>query len=490
MEYLVTAEEMRYYDNYTIEKVGIPAEVLMERAALAALRTIQQLFSEHNVLSGTVLIMAGVGNNGGDGLALARMLSEEGFEVELWNVGNPERASAQWKLQNSILGHYRIKRGSIPSRNEYTVMVDALFGTGLSREVCGRYLEAVELFGRIKGYKLSLDVPSGVDSDTGKIWGSAVRADETVTFGLRKRGLYFYPGCEMAGKITIAEIGIASEAIENRKPGMFQLDGDFKEMLPKRVPWGNKGTFGKVLLVAGRMNMAGAAIMAGKAAYRIGAGMVKVLTASQNREILQISVPEALCGSWDDLQNSLEWADVIAFGPGMGTGEEAKALLMNLVIDTELPLIIDADGLNLIAKEEEIRMLIAEKGKKGRSIVLTPHMGELARLLGVEVTVVQQDVLNYGRKLTEELHAVLVAKDARTLIMKEDLPVCMNISGNSGMATAGSGDVLCGVIAGLMAQGMDDFHAAALGAYYHGKAGEAVTAKIGEYACMAGDLIR
>ena len=261
-------------------------------------------------------------------------------------------------------------------------------------------------------------------------------------------------------------------------------------MLPKRVPWGNKGTFGKVLLVAGRMNMAGAAIMAGKAAYRIGAGMVKVLTASQNREILQISVPEALCGSWDDLQNSLEWADVIAFGPGMGTGEEAKALLMKLLLDSELPLIIDADGLNLIAKEEEIRMLIAEKGKKGRSIVLTPHMGELARLLGVEVTVVQQDVLNYGRKLTEELHAVLVAKDARTLIMKKDLPVCMNISGNSGMATAGSGDVLCGVIAGLMAQGMDDFHAAALGAYYHGKAGEAVAAKIGEYACMAGDLIR
>ncbi|MGN0401057.1 MAG: NAD(P)H-hydrate dehydratase [Acetatifactor sp.] len=490
MQYLVTAEEMRYYDSYTIEKVGIPAEVLMERASMAAFDRIQEYMSKHPEKPRTVFIMAGMGNNGGDGLALARILAEDDFEVEVWCVGKEEHASVQWRLQRRILVHYPVILSNKPLKNEYTIVVDALFGTGLSREITGSFLEAVEFFDGIRGYKLALDVPSGVDSDTGRIWGKAVGADETVTFGFLKRGLAFYPGCEMAGRVTVADIGIASEAVQNQRPGMFAMEGEPEEMLPARKAWGNKGTFGKVLLIAGNVNMAGAAVLSAKAAYRVGAGMVRVLTAQQNREILQSSVPEALCGTWENLQEGLDWADVIAFGPGMGTGEESYRLLHAVLKESDLPLVIDADGLNLISAGAELRELTAEQGRNGRSIVLTPHVGELARMMAVTVSEIQQDFTTYGRQLSEELQVVTVAKDARTLIFRTGKPICINLSGNSGLATAGSGDVLGGMIAGLLAQGMDAFGAACLGVYFHGKTGDRVAAQIGEHACMAGDLVR
>ncbi len=488
MKYLVTAEEMRRYDRNTVEKIGIPAAVLMERAALAALRAVQDHSCGRDTGSRTALILAGTGNNGGDGLALARLLCEDGWQVEVWIAGNTGKASEQWTRQRRILESYPVDIGTKPARREYTVLIDALFGVGLSREITGEYLEAVERFGTLSGYRIALDIPSGVEPDSGSILGAAVRADETVTFGFCKRGMVLYPGCEYAGKITVADIGISERCFFGSRPGMFVCERPPEELLPRRRHDGNKSTFGKVLLVAGSRNMAGAAILAARAAYRIGAGMVKVISPEENRVILQETVPEALLGLPEELEESMKWADVAAIGPGIGKGGDALLCLEKVIAEGERPLLIDADGLNLLAEHPEYTARLAEQGAAGRALVLTPHMGELARLTGETVARLKEDPVRFGCGLAARLHAVVAAKDARTYVCAESLPVGVNVSGNCGMATAGSGDVLAGVIVGLMAQGAAAFDAAVAGVRLHGMAGDAASARLGQHACMAGDI--
>lgn len=495
MKYLVTAAEMRRVDKYTMESIGIPGMVLMERAALAVFaavsRRLERLSSAGlSVPEKTALVMAGTGNNGGDGLALARMLAEAGFTTEVWIVGEEAGATEQWRQQRKILQSYPLDFCSKPEKTEYTILADALFGVGLSRELAGIYEKAVALFNSLGGWKIALDVPSGVDADTGRILGrDSVRADETVTFGFCKRGLVLYPGASAAGRVTVADIGIPDFAFAGELPGMFALDEAPGQILPKRCPWGNKGTFGKVLLAAGSFCMAGAAVLAAKAAYRAGAGMVKVISCAENREILQVSVPEALVGTEAEFESCFAWADVIAIGPGLGKSSTAQGMLEAAITHSMLPLLIDGDGLNLLAEDPNLRQLLAKQGAAGRSVVLTPHVGELARLLGRSIPKIQENIAEQGRELARELQAVVAAKDARTFICKADEPVCVNLSGNSALATAGSGDVLAGTVAGLMAQGMEGYRAACAGAYLHGLAGEQAGLKYGEHGCMAGDLV-
>lgn len=490
MRYLVTAEEMKCYDRYMTEEVGIPAAVLMERAALAAFRRIGEHCGEDRGRGRRVLVMAGMGNNGGDGLALARLLAEAGYRTEVWCVGDEDRSSGQWRQQKKILSRYPVSFVTKPEREEYTILIDALFGAGLSREICGVYRDAVETFNGLVGWKLALDLPSGVDSDTGRIQGISVQADETLTFGFCKRGLVFYPGCARAGVVRTADVGISEIAFDGGEPGMFALDESMEELLPARDGQGNKGTFGRALLAAGSVNMAGAAVLAAEAAYRTGAGMVKVITPPENRVILQTAVPEALLGTEADLERSLEWADVIAVGPGLGTDEGAYGILERLIRESSRPLLIDADGLNLVAGKSGLRELLTECGRRGRGMVLTPHMGEMSRLTGKSIPELKRDPAGCGSELAMELQAVVVVKDARTVICRAQGPACVNLSGCSGLATAGSGDVLAGMIAGLMAQGMEPFRAACVGACIHGRRGERVSAAIGEHACMAGDLVK
>lgn len=491
MRYLVSASEMKLYDSNTIEKIGIPACVLMERAALAAAEAAEEYAAESGCSAGerSVLVMAGMGNNGGDGLALARLLSQRGFQVEVWCVGNRDRASEQWKSQMEILRHYPVRLSGEPMKEEYDIMVDGLFGVGLSREVTGEYKEALENFQKRKGWKLSLDIPSGIDSDTGKVWGQAVKAHVTVTFGFCKRGLALYPGCLFAGKVKTADIGISSLSFQGREPEMYAYEEEPALLLPSRKPDGNKGTFGKVLLAAGSKNMAGAAALAARAAYRTGAGMVKVITPEENRVILQCLVPEALLGTGEDLVRSMDWADVFAIGPGLGQEAHALLWLKTMISQGEKPLVIDADGLNLLAAHEELQMRLAQQGKGGRKIILTPHVGELARLAGKTPGECREDLPGFGKELAEKLHAVVAAKDARTFICGENSKVCVNLTGNSGMAAAGSGDVLTGIVAGLLAQGTNAFEAAAAGAYLHGAAGDRAASRKGEAGCMAGDIV-
>lgn len=481
--YLVTAEEMKEYDRNTTDRIGIPGMVLMERAALAAMEYILRRWKK-----GSALILAGVGNNGGDGLALARLLSEKGWQVEVWCVGNEEKGTGQWKAQRHILTGYPVDFSSTPGRNEYTIMVDALFGVGLSREITGEYARAVKEFRELKGFKLALDIPSGIDSDNGSVWGTAVRADATVTFGFMKRGLGLYPGCEWAGEVVTADIGITEKSFYGREPETFTFAEEPAVLLPDRAGDGNKGTFGKVLLVAGSVNMAGAAVLAAKAAYRMGAGMVKVITPEENRAILQTAVPEVLFGTQWELSDGLEWADVVVIGPGIGRSQSASNNLRQVLKYGKKPLVIDADGLNLLAESNELQQMLAAQEEKGRKVVLTPHVGELSRLTGVSVPELKQALKKYGTELAERFHVIVAAKDARTFVCRERGSAYLNLCGNSGMATAGSGDVLSGIAGSLLAQVEDAFTAAALAVYLHGKAGDSAAAQKGERGCMAGDI--
>lgn len=485
--YLVTALEMRLYDSNTIEKIGISSCVLMERAALAAVDTVEK-YCASTEGGRQILIMAGVGNNGGDGIAAGRILAQKGYRVEIWCVGNQEKASGQWRQQREIAGHYPIEFTDGPHRSSYTVLLDALFGVGLSRNLEGAFAEAVRIYRRLEGFKLSLDIPSGVDSDTGRVMGCAVKADKTITFGFCKRGLVLFPGCEYSGNVEIADIGITEHSFLGREPGMFAYGGMVSEEIPERRKDGNKGTFGKVLLVAGSANMAGAAVLAARAAYRMGAGMVRVVSPAENRIVLQSTVPEAIYGDLETLEEGMDWADVIAAGPGIGRGEGAADSLEKVVSEGHKPLLIDADGLNLLAGKEGLQKALSIQGKNGRKVILTPHMGELSRLTGKTIGECKRDLACTGMELAAKLHVVVAAKDARTMTCAEGHPVCINLSGNSGMATAGSGDVLAGVTAALLAQGMGAFEAASLGVYIHGMAGDAVAAKMGQYSCMAGDI--
>lgn len=410
--------------------------------------------------------------------------------MTVYQTGPSGHSTREWEQQYKIIGYYPVRMVSNWPQEEYTVMVDALFGIGLSRQIQGEYAEIVKEFNRRPGYKLSVDVPSGVHAASGKLMGEAVRADLTVTFGWAKKGLLYYPGAEYAGQVAVRDIGINETCFDaaGKRPGMFYYDEPVWELMPPRKADGHKGTFGKVLLIAGFEQMPGAAVLAARAAYYAGAGMVKVVCPGENRGIVQTAVPEALWTEPENWRQGCEWADVVVIGPGLGKNSRVKEILAGVLAESSLPLVLDADALNLIAGDMGLQILTADQGKTGRDMVLTPHEGELARLSGKSVDQVQEDREHAARILARDLHCVLVCKGARTLICREQGENCVNLTGDDGMGTAGSGDVLSGVIAALLAQGADAFRAASVGVYLHGLAGELAARRYSSYGLTAGRL--
>lgn len=490
MKYIVTADEMREYDNNTIERIGIPALVLMERAAMAVRDVILRELPQ-----GRVLIVTGCGNNGADGLALARLLAEQGWEAVVCPVGNPAHASAQYEQQMAILQHYPVEirnaekvflQPQEEAQRSFDVVVDAIFGVGLSREVTGEYAKVLELMNALQARKVAVDIPCGISADTGKVLGTAFRADVTVTFGFGKRGLYLYPGADYTGQIHVADIGITQRAFFNKMPQMFTYDEAPQRLMPKRREDGNKGTFGKVLIVAGFGHMIGAAILCARAALQMGAGMVKVLCPLENRAILQSAVPEVLYGTCEDLESSIKWANVITIGPGLGKSAEAEQVLEEILQKAKLPLVLDADALNLISASAEGKKLLQSYPA---AKILTPHVGELSRLCKQEIEVLKEQLPLVAKKQAKEYHCIMVCKDARTIVAGEEGMIYLNLSGNSGMATAGSGDVLTGVIAALLGQKQEAFAAATVGVYLHGLAGNQARDVYTEYGVTASRLI-
>lgn len=503
MEYLVTGKEMQAYDTYTIEHIGIPAPVLMERAALETVRCIQEALLNRKGQKGTgrVLCVCGTGNNGGDGLCVARLLADLGLDVDAVLIGNIQKAGRETKLQLSILEKYGIYPSFEIPDNTYDVIVDALFGTGLSREVTGAYKEAIDVINARKAYRISIDMPSGIDADTGAVLGTAVKAEETVTLAFRKRGLYLYPGCVYAGKIRLADIGITRRSICGTPPGMYTKLTGAGDAFPQRKPDGNKGTFGKLLLVAGSESMAGAAVLAGYSAYKAGAGMVKLVIPEKIREIVQKKLPEALIQTYesperlsqeeeDKFLDNLEWAQTAAIGPGLSVCESARRFVRLVIAQKSKPLVMDADALNILAMDGEIQKLLKQRNKGAESnVILTPHMGELARLLGVRTEEVVADEPGSVREAAKRTGCIVAGKSARTYVCEADGSMFLNTAGNSKMATAGSGDVLTGIIAALLAQGMPPRMAAENGVFLHACAGDAAAGQAGPAGLTASEIV-
>lgn len=488
-QYLLTSAEMKRCDNNTIEKYHMPSLLLMERAALV---TVEEIQRRRGVIPCKVLVVAGSGNNGGDGLAVGRLLMLQGYEVTFVLIGRKEKCTAETARQIEILLEYGARIFSTIKDREYDIVIDALFGIGLSRQVEGNFLEAVRWIDQCSAYVCSVDIPSGICADTGRIMGCAVHADLTVTYGFRKVGQFLYPGSGFVGTLVCRQMGIDEHSFLGETPYWYTHIGRDSRLLPARMPDGNKGTFGKALLIAGSSQTVGAAMMAAKSAFRVGTGMVKVVTAVENREALLQFVPEAmlLTDGGEALKEASVWADVILFGPGVGTDKRAQDLLQFVLSESDKPLVIDADGLNLLAQDKRQQEAVTDQGRHGRTIILTPHLGEFARLYGCTTAQAKECLTDYPIQLSNRLQCIIVCKDARTVVAcPGGQQGYLNTTGNAGMATAGSGDVLAGMVTGLLAQGISGWKAAVAGVYLHGIAGDLAAEKETETAMTATDII-
>ena len=493
MKYILNAAQMKRADQRMIQEMGIPSMVLMERAALQTVMAIK----EKELDLSKVLIVCGSGNNGGDGFAIARILMEEGYQPDVVFVGNMKSRSEETILQMQILTNLGIQVGNSLPKKEYSVIIDAVFGIGLCRNIEGRYQEIIEMMNAYTGYKVAVDIASGVSADDGKILGVAFKADLTVTFAYAKAGQIFFPGKLYSGEVTVRDIGIWNPHLGEEEDVYFTLEkSDVKKKMPARIPDSNKGSYGRVLLIAGSKGMSGAAYLSAKAAYLTGAGLVRIYTEESNRQILQQLLPEAVMTTYSvedeqplkELPELLNWANVICLGCGLGMSDLSKELVKEVLRINNKPCVIDADGLNIISEYNKIekKYLI----EKGGSYIFTPHMKEMSRLTGSDVSEIKENRYQILKAFINEYPVACALKDSRTLVMKKGEQCFLNTSGNAAMAKAGSGDVLAGIIAGLLAQQMNVYEAGVLGVYLHGLCGDSARDACGAYSVMAENLLR
>lgn len=487
MQLWVNAAQMKAADQYTIQKLGVPSLELMEHAAQACV----QVLEDEKVDLSHVCVVCGSGNNGGDGFAIARILQNNRYSVETFCVGNPEHYTEETQEQMHRLQECggKITYG-MPQEDSYSVIIDAVFGVGLSRKVEGRYRQVIEQMNRMRGTKFAVDIPSGLSATTGCILGCAFKADYTVTFQLKKIGLELSQGRTMAGRVIVPDIGISTDSICEDQEIVRTAGKDiYRKMLPDRPEDSNKGTYGRLLVIAGSKGMAGAAYLNAHAAYMTGAGLVRVYTSSDNREILQTLLPEAIITTYEEynkeeLLSLLTWADGVCIGSGLGMSRLSEKILKTVIEYVKVPCLIDADGLNLLAENNNYLNQMAE-----RRFVITPHMKEMSRLTGTPVEELKADRIQILKDFISRYRITCVLKDSRTLIASEENGIRMNLTGNSAMAKAGSGDVLAGVISGWMVQGKEAEDAAELGTYIHGLSGDLAKFEKGVYSVMARDLI-
>ena len=507
MRPLLTAEEMRTLDAHTIQVVGVPGPVLMETAGRGVFFHLWRQFEER-ASAGPTAVVCGKGNNGGDGFVVARCLAGLGCDATALLLGNRDDVKGDAALQ---LAAYLAAGGALVEVGqgnrtaaeralaEAGLIVDAVLGTGLSEDVRGLPAEAIGWINASSAPVVAVDIPSGVSSDTGRVCGAAVRPALTVTFGLAKRGHYLYPGAALTGQLEVVDIGIPRSAIDTVSPGLLLLEpGDFEGLLT-RAPDAHKGDFGHVFVFGGSAGKEGAAGLAGWAALRAGAGLCTVAwpsgvhpagAARLPLELMTEPLPEP--GScqlewseaiWDAAERAQRRADALVIGPGMGAGEGTRGFLSRLLASNGPPMVVDADALNALAEWPELW----RPGLRGA--VLTPHPGEAARLLGVATGQVQEDRVAALRQLAERFEAQVILKGAHTLVAGPGTPVYLVPRGNPGMATAGSGDVLSGVVGALLARGLSPSDAARLGAYVHALSGDLAAEGAGQEGLTASDLL-
>ncbi|RPJ49227.1 MAG: NAD(P)H-hydrate dehydratase [Candidatus Latescibacterota bacterium] len=501
---LLTPDEMRRADRYAIDELGIPGLDLMERAGTEVARAIEARFGASGL---RVVVLCGKGNNGGDGFVAARRLASRGARVdavlfataaELTGdaAANRERAAAAPGVSLREAPDSSGDAGVAERIASADVVVDALLGTGFAGAPRGRLADAIALSRAARGAIAAIDAPSGVNCLSGAVDGEAVRADLTVTLAAPKVGLYLHPGRAFAGEIVVVPIGMPEEALERAGGKAFLFDEeDARALVKPRRRDAHKGDFGRILVVGGSPNYTGAPVLAGLAALRAGGGLVTLgvpaslqpLYAARVLELMTFPLPDR------DGVHSGEGAsllldrkdrfDVLAAGPGFARGGEQEEFLRRLLARWEGPLVVDADGLHALARKED--RIASTKA----SLVLTPHLGELEALTGRARAEILADRVGFVRETSATLCAVLLLKGNPTLVADPSGAVTLNTTGNPGMATAGSGDVLTGCIAALLGRGLVPAEAARLGVWLHGKAGDLAADANGEAGLIAGDII-
>jgi len=507
---LLTAREMAGLDRETIENVAIPGLVLMENAADGRTRALLEHFGGAAARRGTV-VLAGPGNNGGDGHAMARKLANRGLPAVVWLLADRERVRGDARTNLDLLSEYGVPvieatdeaqvAQLVPRLAQAGVVVDALFGTGLERPLGGRFGQLVDALNAAHARDggpavLAVDIPSGVNATTGEVLGTAVRADVSVTFCRPKLGHYLYPGAEQVGTVEVVDIGVPNAWVAASEPGARLLDGRvLAPLTADRAPASHKGSYGHLLLVAGSAAMPGAAVLAANAALSAGVGLVTLVVPEGVQPLLRDLFPEVIvrslpaanggfaAGAFARLEPLLEGKTAVAIGPGFGRGDGAVALVREVATVAPLPVAVDADGLRALEGAGSL-------GEAPAPRVLTPHPGELAGLLGTTTAEVQADRPGAARRAARRLEALVVLKGARTLVAFPDGTLHLNPTGNPGMASAGTGDVLTGLLGGLLARGVDPGQAAGAAAYLHGLAGDVAAAAVGETALRASHITR
>ena len=505
MQYITNAREAKEIDRISIQEIGIPSMVLMEKAAM----TVAQCVKANIHPQDRILAVCGMGNNGGDGVAAARLLWEAGYSVTISLIGREETASEELQQQLAIVKNLGIRVCTGLPSGEYNVILDALFGIGLGREVTGEFADTINWMNDQEAVRFAVDIPSGISASTGEVLSVAVYADFTITFGTNKRGIVLFPGCNYAGKVVVADIGFPKKAVEKVAPRTYTLTREEAiRMMPGRIIRSNKGSYGKVLVIAGSREISGACYLCAAAAYRMGCGLVKVVTATENGAVIKNKLPEALVKTYDSsldytqpdnkfqlthwIEEEIQWATTIVIGPGIGLEEPAGIMLMQVLQEKNKSIVIDADGLNLLAEKEQFFVMREDGSRKiclPANVVLTPHLVEMARLVRVDLQTLRGKMVEQALLSLERANCqTLVLKDARTVVTDGN-EVYVNTTGNNALSTGGSGDVLSGMVAGLLAQGMKPKKAAVLAVCLHGIAAEEYMEIGGRYSMLASDIL-
>lgn len=507
MERVVSADEMRWCDETSIRLFGIAGNLLMENAGRGIVDVIKQKFSPLEAKH--ALIFCGKGNNGGDGFVVARMLAAASMRVTCILLASPKQLKGDAKVNFEILKKMKkqmseavtitsFTAGTLRSIGSVDLIVDAIFGTGFTGLVKKPSSDAIEWINRQTAPVVAVDIPSGVNGTTGVAENPAVKARVTATFGSLKSGLLCNQGRELAGEVITVDIGIPRKIRDDASLKTWHIEiSDVEKNLPRRSLHAHKYSVGKVFVLAGSRGLTGAAAMCSISALRAGAGAVVLGTpesvypilARKLTEVMVTPLPETRegslsAGAFDQIQEKLKWADVVVVGPGLSQNAETQKLIMQVLLQYPGKTLVDADGLNAISSAgiKKLRNTKAE-------MILTPHVGEFSRLTGISPREVEQRRIEEAKTLAHKSHTTIVLKGVPTVTADADGSAYLNSTGNPGMATAGAGDVLSGIIAGLWAQGMDASKAAYAGAYLHGLAGDLAAKKLGERSLVANDLI-
>lgn len=502
--YLVTAAEMQQMDGETIQSFGIPGRVLMENAGRGAARFLLDSFE--GIQNAYLAVLAGRGNNGGDGFVVARYAAQRGIDVVVYLLAYNKRVTGDARANLELLAPLSIPVVEIPNDSrlaeyeadmaQHDVWVDAVFGTGLSADIRGHYREAIDLLNSFQRPVLAIDIPSGVNADNGQIYGTCVQATATATFAYPKIGHVVYPGAQYAGHLEVIDIGIPPHIAQAVAPRQrLTASAEVAAELVRREPDDHKGSAGHLLVIAGSTGKTGAAAMACEGAMRSGAGLVTLGAPASLNPVLETLLLEVMTAplpdtggalvpdAGDQISRLMTGKQCLAMGPGLGSAEETGRLVRHLLRRSKIPMVIDADGLNHLAGRREMFKDVQAPA------VLTPHPGEMARLADLTTAQVQADRVKCAREFAAATGTVVVLKGAATVIAAPDGHVQINSTGNPGMASGGMGDVLTGIIAGLITQGVDPDRAAVMGVYLHGAAADALAAEGRPVGYLAADLL-